>query len=126
MAVTRRWWRVDGPGAGLRSIGERLEGDAVAEGLELFDRAGLGLGWDVSGEVVGAGVAVEGAVGEHVPPRDQHRVLNGDERFHRPAAVGDAPVLRAEVGALRPASRQSGDAERAFEVPVAGARLGRL
>jgi len=55
----------------------------------------------VSGVVVGSGIAVELAVGEHVEGGDEHGVFDGDNGFDRAAAGGDAFVLRREVGVLR-------------------------
>ena len=75
----------------LSGLDEWFEGDAVAEGFELADRSGLRLAGR-AGVVVGAGVAVEVAVGEHVPGGDEHRVFDGDKGFHR-AAVGTAMRL---------------------------------
>ena len=71
----------------------------MTELFELSDEA-FGGAFGVAGEVVGAGVAVGLAGGEHVPVGDQHRVFDGAER----AAVADAGsqslVLRLEVGAF--------------------------
>lgn len=85
----------------LRGVGEGLEADSVAEGLELADRACLGFGGDTSSEVVGAGVTVEVAVGEHVPGRDEYGMLHGNKCFHRTPAGGVAPVFGREIGFLR-------------------------
>ena len=47
----------------LRGLGEGFEVDAVAEGFELADRTGFGLGGDAAGVVVGAGdVTLDGEV----------------------------------------------------------------
>src|SRR3954451_14358597 len=71
-------------------LGER---HVVSEAFELFDEAsGLAFGVAV-GEVVAAEVAVGLAGGEHVPDRDQDRVLDGPERALVPAARLEPPVL---------------------------------
>jgi hypothetical protein len=44
------------------------------------------------GVVVGAWVAVGGLVVDHVPDRDEHGVLDGDDGLEGAAAGGDAPV----------------------------------
>ncbi|MDT5266906.1 MAG: hypothetical protein QOI90_3532 [Mycobacterium sp.] len=62
----------------LGSVGEWFESHVVSEGLELFDGFGFGLAWMVSGVVIGARVAVEGAVEQHVVGVGQHLVRNGD------------------------------------------------
>lgn len=110
----------------LGGIGERFEGDAVAEGLELFDRSCFCRCRLACGVVVGAGVAVEVAVGEQVPGGDDHGVFGGDDGAHGSAAGGDAFVLGREVGVLRASCRERGDAEVSFEVAVSGAGLAGL
>lgn len=62
-----------------------LEDDLVAQGLELSDRAGLSFGWCLPGEVVGSGVFVEFAGGEHVPGSGEiaTRALDGPRRAER-------------------------------------------
>jgi len=74
------------PGGG----GQGLHVDVEAEGFELGDGAGLGLGWLSSGVVVGAGIAVEITVGEHVP--------GGDEHCQEPGAVPAQEARWAAVG----------------------------
>jgi hypothetical protein len=57
-----------------------LQGDGVAEGLELTDQAaGLAAGVDAAGVVVGAQVAeAGGGVGQQVPDDDQDGAGDGD------------------------------------------------
>jgi len=57
--------------------------------LGVGDGVGLGLGWLALGEVVGARVTVEGAVGEHVPGGGEHAHVGaglGDEHLSDPLA----------------------------------------
>ena len=63
------------------------------------------------GVVVGAGVAVEVAVGEQVPGGDDHGVFDSDDGAHGSAAGGDAFVFGGEVGVLRACRRECGDSE---------------
>ena len=107
----------------LGGFGEWFEGDAVAQGVELADCSGFGGGGLACGVVVGAGVAVELAVGEQVPGGDDHGVFDGDNGAHGSAPGGDAFVFGREVGVLRACRRERGDAEDAFEVAVAGPGL---
>jgi hypothetical protein len=53
-------------------------------------------------EVVAAEVVVDLAGAEHVPARDDDRVLDGAERFLVAATWPQARVLRGEVGVLGP------------------------
>ena len=108
----------DRRGGELGGIGKWLQGDAVAEGLKLFDRSCFGGVRSVRGVVVGAGVAVEVTVGEQVPGGDDHGVFDGDDGAHGSAAGGDAFVFGGEVGVLRAGRRECGDAEDTFEVAV--------
>ena len=57
-------------GVWLSGLGDRLDGDGVSEGFELSDGAGLGSGRVAAGVVIGAGIAVELTVLEHVPGRN--------------------------------------------------------
>jgi hypothetical protein len=74
----------------LCGVGEGLEADLVAEGFELADHARLGFGGDTSSEVVGAGITVEVAVGEHVPGRHEYGMLHGNN-----SSIRRAPVMRS-------------------------------
>src|SRR5680860_156763 len=87
-------------GRGRRQLPDAVEGDFVAHRFELVECPVLGAFGVESGEEVRAGVLVEGAVAAHVPDRDEHRVLDRDVGFHRPASCGDPAVAGAEVGAL--------------------------
>ena len=73
------------------------DGDVVAEGFELADGAGPGLGRVAPGEVVGAEVAVELAGGEHVPGRDEYGVFECDDGFDPAAAGGKTLVFGGQV-----------------------------
>src|SRR5262249_9446436 len=85
----RRWWSGGG-----------VEGDPVAEGLELADVVELfAFGVDagvveVRAEVVEAGVGVA----QQVPDDDEDGAADGDDGFLLAAAAGDAPVAFAEEG----------------------------
>src|SRR5680860_1831615 len=76
------------------------------------------------GVEVGAGVVVEGAGGGHVPDRDEHGVLDSDDRLHRSTAWRDASVLDSQVGVLGPSRRHRRGTEGALGVGVAGSGLG--
>src|ERR1035438_1172238 len=78
------------------------------------------------GVVVGAWVAVGGLVVDHVPDRDEHGVLDGDDGLEGAAAGGDAPVLGGQVGALGPCGGHGCDAEGALEVGVGWSGAGGL
>ena len=84
----------------LSGVLQGFEDDLVAQGFELSDRAGFGFGRCLPGEVVGSGVFVEFAGGEHVPGRGEHGVFDPYECFHRSAPGGEASVLCGEVGVL--------------------------
>ncbi len=112
----RGGWR----GSGLSGLLKGLDGDLVAEGLELFDGAGFRFGGVAAGVVVGAGIAVELTVLQHVPGGGDHRVLDCDDSFHRAAAAGQTPVFRRQVAVLGSGRCQRGNAENAFEVTVTG------
>src|SRR5215218_3592490 len=58
-------------GESLVSCGEGLEGDAVAEGLELGDRALAGTVAVAAGKEVAAEVGIVAVVGQQVPGNDQ-------------------------------------------------------
>jgi len=100
--------------------GSGFESDSVAEGLELSDVVALlGLGVDVSREVVGAEVVEAGlGIRQQVPDDDQHRAPDRDDRLLLPAASCDPAVPLAEegVGAARDGR---GLTEDPCEVPVA-------
>jgi len=100
--------------------GSRFEGDSVTEGLELSDVvAFLGIGGDVSREVVGAEV-VEARFGisEQVPDDDQHGTPDRDDRLLLPATPRDPAVALAEEG-VGAAGDGRGLAEDPCEIPVA-------
>src|SRR6202048_2566248 len=70
---------VCGRGRVLCSWDEWFESDSVAQVFELLDGFGLRASRVVSGVVVGAGVAVEGAVDQHVPSVGEHLVFDRDQ-----------------------------------------------
>lgn len=100
--------------------GSGFEGDPIAEGLELSDVVALlGLGVDVSGEVVGAEVIEAGlGISEQVPDDDQHGTPDRDDRLLLPATPRDPAVALAEEG-IGAAGDGRGLAEDPGEVPVA-------
>ena len=53
-------------------------------------------------------------------------MLDGDERLDGPAAGGDPPVFRGQVGVVSAGGGHGGDAQGAFEIGVAGSGLGGL
>ncbi len=109
MVVTHRGISgVGEPCVWLCGVGEGLQGDPVAEGFELSDRACPYLGGYMPAEVVGAGIAVEVAGAQHVPGGDEHRRFDGDKGFQRAASGGDPLVLRRKVGSLGTRRRQCG------------------
>ena len=69
----KSWWSGPAGSSGralvLGDFGEWFESDFVSEGFELLDGFCLGFPGVVSGVVVGAGIAVEGAVDQHVARR---------------------------------------------------------
>src|SRR5215207_8113044 len=80
--------------------GGRLQGDLVAERLELADEvAGLAALVDAAGVVAGAQVVeAGGGVGEQVPDDDQDGAGDGDQGLELAAALDQAPVALAEEG----------------------------
>src|SRR5665647_3506891 len=68
----------------------RGQGDVVADGAELVDCSVPGLVGVEAGEVVGSGVAVALVLDEHVPGRDDDRVLDGDDGLERSFSGRDA------------------------------------
>src|SRR5215213_831355 len=107
--------------------GGRLQGDLVAERLELADEvAGLAGGVDAAGVVVGAQVVeAGGGVGEQVPDDHQDGAGDGDQRLELADAFDEAAVALAEEG-VGLGGGGGGLPECAFEVglplPVAPAR----
>jgi transposase len=100
-----------------------LQGDGVAEALELGDEASGGAFGVAAGEVVAAGVAVGLAGAEHVPDGGQDGVLDGADRAAVPDPGAQAPVERLEVSVLRSGRGERGLLERFVEPfrAVAGA-----
>lgn len=101
----------------------------VAEVVELADESAGGAG--LAGafeEVVAAEVGVLGVVGEHVPDRDQERVLQGDQGAFASAAADEPAVAGGKVGVLGAAGGKGGLAQYSLEpgVSVAGAAGGAL
>jgi hypothetical protein len=78
-----------------------LQGDGVAEALELGDEASGGALGVAASEVVAAEVAVGLCGAEHVPDSGQDRVLDGADRAAVPDPGAQALVERLEVGVLR-------------------------
>src|SRR5205823_1873021 len=90
---------------GLRS-GDLLEGDLVAEGLNLTDEAArLVLARVAAAEVVRTEIVVGLAAVEDVIGGDQDGVADGDGRLGGAAARAQPGVLRAQVGGLGAARR---------------------
>src|SRR5215218_6253867 len=100
--------------------GGRLQGDLVAERLELADEvAGLAALVDAAGVVVGAQIVeAGGGVGEQVPDDHQDRAGDGDQRFELADAPDEAAVALAEEGVGLGGGGGS-LAERGLEVGVA-------
>jgi RNA-directed DNA polymerase len=94
-----------------------VEGDGVAEALELRDEA-FGLAFGVAaGVVVAAEIGVDLAGGEHVPARADHRVLDGSDRAAVTEGAAFAAVERLEVAAIGSGCGDRGVLERDVEVP---------
>ncbi|MGI5186270.1 hypothetical protein ACQEVZ_59510 [Dactylosporangium sp. CA-152071] len=73
---------------------DRVEGDLVAELVELADESSGVPDWIGSGEEVGsAEVVVVGVVGDHVPGRDEDAVADGDDGCGRSPNVVLAMIL---------------------------------
>jgi hypothetical protein len=93
--VAARPGRVGGVGWGC-ALGGGLEGDGVAERLELLDEAaGAVLEGVAAGEPVGAELAEGDAVADDVVVGDQDVVAGGADRFGVAAAAADLPVVEA-------------------------------
>jgi hypothetical protein len=75
------------------SRGEGFEGDAVAEGLELADRALAGTVAVASDKEVAAKVGIVTVVGQQMPGNDQDRMTDGDGGLLLADAAGEPPVL---------------------------------
>lgn len=76
-----------------------VEGDSVAEAVELFDQSVASMVRVVAvGEVVAAEVLVVGVLGEEVPADDQDRVGDGDGGFLLADPAGETPELGRQVG----------------------------
>src|SRR5450631_2569725 len=100
-----------GSASGCNRVVER---DGVSESFELVDEALGGLFGVAAGEVIAAEVVVELAGAEHVPDRDDDRVLDRAEGFLVPAAGSESGVLGGEVGVFAAGRGQGGF----FECPV--------
>src|SRR5215207_4383542 len=100
--------------------GGRLQGDPVAEGLELaYEVAGLAALVDAAGVVVGAQVVEAGGrAGEQVPDDHQDGAGDGDQRFELADAPDEAAVALAEEG-VGLGGRGGSLPERGLEVGVA-------
>src|SRR6266545_4796660 len=95
------WWR-HAMGCGWSGRLDGVEGDLVAEVVELADElAGLHLG-AATHEPVSAQVAVGDATVQDVVGGDQDRVADRLGRLGRAAAAPQPLVLRGEVGVLGP------------------------
>src|SRR5262249_30143357 len=108
----------------------RLDGDVVAELVELVDQAsgltGLRVGVEPFGEVVGAEVVVRDFTGEHDPYGDQNGMPDSDQGPFLATSHGDTPVAGGEVGALSAGGADSGLPERRFEPGIAVAGVAGL
>src|SRR6266542_7147936 len=77
----------------------RLEGDRVAEGLELLDEVGLvPVGVAAAGEPVAAEVVVVAVAFEQVPGDHQDRVAHRDRGLLLADPAGQPPELGGQVG----------------------------
>lgn len=85
----------------MAALAGRLEGDGVAECLEVVDEAAaLAIRVASGSEVVLAQVVVALAGGEDISDGDQKAVGDGDGRLVGPATPGDLAVLGAVVAVL--------------------------
>jgi hypothetical protein len=75
-----------------------LEGDLVAEGLELGDGSMTGTVGVALHEEVAAKVAVVAVVGQQVPGDHQDRMANGASSLLLADASGQPPELGGQVG----------------------------
>src|SRR5215218_2623645 len=100
--------------------GGRLQGDLVAERLELADEvAGLAALVDAAGVVVGAQIVeAGGGVGEQVPDDHQDGAGDGDQGLELADAPDQAAVALAEEG-VGLGGRGGDLAEHALEVGLA-------
>src|SRR5215211_473239 len=80
------------------SCGEGLEGDVVAEGLELGDGSLAGTVGVAADEVVAAQVGIATVVGQQVPGDHQDRVADGEGGLLLANAPGQPPELGRQVG----------------------------
>src|SRR5215217_8644867 len=77
------------PSQSLGGCGDRLEGYAVAEVLQLVEGALPGADRVTTSEIVSSWVVVLGSGVGHVPDGDQGGVFDRDEGFLRSATSGD-------------------------------------
>ena len=75
-----------------------VEGDLVAEGLELGDGSLAGTVAVAADEEVAAKVGIVAVVGQQVPGNDQDRVADGDGRLLLADPAGEPPELGRQVG----------------------------
>src|SRR5215216_6910885 len=100
--------------------GGGLQGDLVAEGLQLADVVALGA-LSVDAGVVEAGAQLLepcGRVGQQMPDDDQDGPANRDDRASLAASAGDPPVAFTKEG-LGLAGGHGGLTEHASQVGVA-------
>ena len=97
-----------------------VEADGEPKCVGLADNAAHGEVGVESGEVVAAEIGVVDIAGEHVPHRNQDRVLHGDKGFLLAHATGETAVSSAEVSGVFGAGRSHrGGAQRTDQPPVA-------
>jgi hypothetical protein len=97
-----------------------VNGDLVAEGLEVAYGTGCAFAGVVPAVVVRSWVLVVGAGAEHVPDGGEDCSFDRDDGSEFSAAGGDASVLGAEVGVALSGCRHGGGAKGSFEVAVPG------
>src|SRR6266545_6180287 len=101
--------------------GGGLEGDGIAELLELADQpAGFALGIAAALEVVLAKIVERLAGGKHGPDHDHQAVGNRHRGLVRPAAAGDLAVLGGEVAPAGAGRRPGGFDQDTPQPAVAG------
>lgn len=93
-----------------------LDGDVVAEGLQLSDGVVLGAFGVASRVVVRAGFVVVGAGCQHPPDEGEQGVFDSDDGFGLASALGQSLVLDVEERAGVAGDRQRGCAEGAFDL----------
>jgi hypothetical protein len=128
--ISRRTRRIAATSWVTVSVGESpsglrggLEGDGVAEGLELLDEVGLvPVGVAVAGAPVAAEVVVVAVVGEQVPGDHQDRVANGAGGLLVADASGQPPELGGQVGVA--AAGSGPGAPRSAPRPASGCLCG--